>query len=174
MIHAMRRLCFLLVCATAMLVGTAALAQGQAPGREGAARANKACFNQKEAEAEAEVRTGIQLREILRRCAQIDPGGQAYLDDWYRFDQENGDRLRNAVDLRRSALSRIFPNRAQAQQWETDAAVATMKPMQTNEAICKSTYDIVERIKKDKWNGFKYYARLQENILIYELPLCKK
>jgi len=174
MMFVMHRLCVLLVCATAMLVGTAAFAQGQAPGREGAARANKACFNQKEAEAEAEVRTGIQLREILRRCAQIDPGGQAYLDDWYRFDQENGDRLRNAVDLRRSALSRIFPNRAQAQQWETDSAVATMKPMQTNEAVCKSTYDIVERIKKDKWNGFKYYARLQENILIYELPLCKK
>lgn len=160
--------------AALVLVSAGALAQGQAPGREGAARANKACFNQKEAEAEAEVRTGIQLREILRRCAQIDPGGQAYLDDWYRFDQENGDRLRNAVELRRAALSRIFPNRAQAQQWETDAAVATMKPMQTNEAVCKSTYDIVERLKKEKWNGFKYYARLQENILVYELPLCKK
>lgn len=164
----------LLSFAALVTVGAGALAQGQAPGREGAGRANKACFNQKEAEAEAEVRTGIQLREILRRCAQIDPGGQAYLDDWYRFDQENSDRLRNAVELRRAALSRIFPNRAQAQQWETDAAVATMKPVQTNEAVCKSTYDIIERIKKEKWNGFKYYARLQENILIYELPLCKK
>lgn len=164
----------LLSFAALLLVDAGASAQGQAPGREGAARSNKACFNQKEAEAEAEVRTGIQLREILRRCAQIDPGGQAYLDDWYRFDQENGDRLRNAVELRRAALSRIFPNRAQAQQWETDAAVATMKPMQTNEAVCKSTYDIIERLKKEKWNGFKYYARLQENILIYELPLCKK
>lgn len=172
--HAVFRFIMLLSFAELVLVGAGALAQGQAPGREGAARANKACFNQKEAEAEAEVRTGIQLREILRRCAQIDPGGQAYLDDWYRFDQENGDRLRNAVELRRAALSRIFPNRAQAQQWETDAAVATMKPMQTNEAVCKSTYDIVERLKKEKWNGFKYYARLQENILIYELPLCKK
>lgn len=157
-----------------MLISAATWAQGQATGREGAARANKACFNQKEAEAEAEVRTGIQLREILRRCAQIDPNGQAYLNDWYAFDQENGDRIRNAVELRRAALSRIFPNRAQAQQWETDSAVATMKPLQTNEAVCKSTYDIVERLKKDKWNGFKYYARLQEQILIYELPLCKK
>jgi hypothetical protein len=160
--------------AAVLLAGAAALAQGQATDRERAGRANKACFNQKEAEAEAEVRTGIQIREILRRCVQIDPGGQAYLDDWYRFDQENGDRLRNAVELRRAALSRIFPNRAQAQQWETDSAVATMKPLQTNEAVCKSTYDIVERIKKDSWRGFKYYAKLQENILAYELPLCKK
>lgn len=170
----MLRTCFLLAFATTTLISVAAWAQGQAPGREGAARANKACFNQKEAEAEAEVRTGIQLREILRRCAQIDPNGQTYLDDWYAFDQENSDRLRNAVELRRAALSRIFPNRAQAQQWETDSAVATTKPLQTNEAVCKSTYDVIERLKKDKWNGFKYYARLQEQILIYELPLCKK
>lgn len=159
---------------TTIFIGATAWAQGQAPGRERAGRANAACFNQKEAEAEAEVRTGIQLREILRRCAQLDPGGQAYLDDWYRFDQENGDRLRNAVEMRRAALSRIFPNRTQAQQWETDSAVATMKSVQTNDAVCKSTYDIVDRLKKEKWNGFKYYARLQENILLYELPLCKK
>lgn len=164
----------LLAFALTTLGGAAGWAQGQATDRERAGRANKACFNQKEAEAEAEVRTGIQLREILRRCAQADPNGQAYLNDWYAFDQENGDRLRNAVELRRAALSRIFNNRAQAQQWETDSAVATMKPLQTNEAVCKSTYDIVERLKKEKWNGFKYYARLQENILAYELPLCKK
>lgn len=151
-----------------------AWSQGQAPGRNNAARSNAACFNQKEAEAEAEVRTGIQLREILRRCAQADPGGAAYLNDWYLFDQENGDRLRAAVELRRAALARIFPNRSQAQQWETDAAVATMKPLQTNEAVCKSTYDIVDRLKKEQWKGFKYYARLQENMLVYELPLCKK
>ena len=174
MIRAVLRICLMLTFTAIPLIGAAAWAQGQAPGREGAARANKACFNQKEAEAEAEVRTGIQLREILRRCAQIDPNGQDYLNDWYAFDQENGDRIRNAVELRRAALSRIFPNRTQAQQWETDAAVATMKPMQTNDAVCKSTYDIVDRIKKDRWNGFKYYARLQEQILIYELPLCKK
>lgn len=173
MIHILLRT-LLLAFAFTMLIGAASWAQGQAPGREGAGRANKACFNQKEAEAEAEVRTGIQLREVLRRCVQIDPDGQAYLNDWYAFDQENGDRLRNAVELRRAALSRIFTTRTQAQQWETDSAVATMKPLQTNEAVCKSTYDIVERIKKDKWNGFKYYARLQEQILIYDLPLCKK
>ncbi|MCW0235318.1 MAG: hypothetical protein OJJ21_17095 [Ferrovibrio sp.] len=170
----MQRSSILLAMAFALVAAASAWAQGQAPGRDRAARSNTACFNQKEAEAEAEVRTGIQIREILRRCAQIDPGGQAYLDDWYLFDQENGDRLRAAVELRRTALGRIFPNRGQAQQWETDATVATMKPLQTNEAVCKSTYDIMERLKKEQWKGFKYYARLQENILVYELPLCRK
>jgi hypothetical protein len=164
----------LLGFALTTLMGATAWAQGQANDRERAGRASTACFNQKEAEAEAEVRTGIQLRETLRRCAQADPNGQAYLNDWYAFDQENGDKIRNAVELRRAALSRIFSTRAQAQQWETDSAVATTKPLQTNEAVCKSTYDIVERIKKDKWTGFKYYARLQEQILVYDLPLCKK
>jgi hypothetical protein len=163
-----------LIALISVLTAASAWAQGQPPGRERAARSNAACFNQKEAEAEAEVRTGIQIREILRRCAQADPAGQAYLNDWYAFDQENGERLRAAVELRRAALARIFPNRTQAQQWETDATVATMKPIQTNEAVCKSTYDIVERIKKEQWKGFKYYARLQENVLIYELPLCRK
>jgi hypothetical protein len=171
----MKRLLLLPAILIAFVAATApAWSQGQAPGRNNAARSNAACFNQKEAEAEAEVRTGIQLREILRRCAQTDPGGAAYLNDWYLFDQENGDRLRAAVELRRTALARIFPNRTQAQQWETDATVATMKPIQTNEAVCKSTYDIVDRLKKEQWKGFKYYARLQENVLVYELPLCKK
>jgi hypothetical protein len=133
-----------------------------------------ACFNTKEAEAEAEVRTGIQVREVLRRCAQSDPQGQAYLDDWYAFDQENTERLRGAVDLRRQALSRIYPNRQQAMQWETDAAVATVKALQTNEAVCKSTYDMIDRIKKEKWPGFKYYAKLQSNLLANELPICRR
>lgn len=156
------------------LLLTALPAWSQQPpgGRAGAS--NAPCFNQKEAEAEAEVRTGIQLRETLRRCAAADPAGQAYLEDWYAFDKENVDRLKAAVDLRRQALSRIYPNRMQAQQWETDAAVATMKPLQTNEAVCKSTYDMVERIKKEKWPGFKYYARLQRSLLATELPLCRR
>lgn len=132
------------------------------------------CFGPKEAEAEAEVRTGIQIRETLRRCAQTDPDGQTYLSDWYAFDKENGDRFKAAVELRRQAISRIYPNRTQAQQWETDAAVATMKPLQTNESICKSTYDIIDRIKAEKWPGFKYYSRLQERILASELPMCKR
>jgi hypothetical protein len=131
------------------------------------------CFMPKEAQAEAEVRTGVQLREILRRCVQIDPAGQGSLDDWYAFDQENADRLRNAVDLRRQAIARIYPNRSQAAQWETDSIVATMKAVQVNDAVCKATYDVVERIKTEKWKAFEYYAKLQSNLLVNEIPLCR-
>lgn len=168
----LRAPCSLAVLLAASITLVAAPAWAQAQNRAGSK--NGACFNTKEAEAEAEVRTGIQLREILRRCVQVDPQGQPYLDDWYAFDQENSERLRGAVDLRRQALSRIYPNRQQAQQWETDAAVATVKALQTNEAVCKSTYDMIERIKKEKWPGFKYYAKLQGNLLANELPICRK
>lgn len=161
-----------LVAFLILLMTSAAWAQGQ-PAQGGRNRGPGPCFTAKEAEAEAQVRTGIHLREILRRCVQIDPAGQGALDDWYAFDQENGDRLRAAVELRGKALARIYPNRAQALQWETDSAVSAMKSVQVNEAVCKSTYDVIERIKKEKWQGFQYYAKLHQNVLNADLPRCK-
>jgi hypothetical protein len=132
------------------------------------------CFNEKEAEAEAEVRTGMQIREILRRCALADPvKGQAALEEWYRFDQEHGDRLRAAVELRRQAISRIYPNRGQMQQWETDSVVATIKAVEVNDGVCKQTYDLMDRLKTEKWAGFKYYARLGGILLREQIPLCR-
>lgn len=139
-----------------------------------AQRGNQACFNQKEAEAEAEVRTGIQLREILRRCAMVYPEGQTALEDWYQFDQENADRLRAAVTLRRQALDRIHKSSADRVQWENDAIVASMQAIQVNESVCDATYKVVERLKTEKWAGFKYYANLHRNLLASEIPRCRR
>lgn len=146
-----------------------ACAQGQ-PGQ----RANRACFTEKEAEAEAEVRTGIQLREILRRCALSYPEGQTALEDWYRFDQENADRLRAAVGLRRQALERIYKSSADRMQWETDAVVASTKAIQVNESVCDASYDVMNRLKKERWAGFKYYANLHGNLLATGMPICRR
>src|SRR3546814_7438523 len=80
-----------------LLTGGAAVAQ-QAPAPGNAAPANlppavkkkDACFKSDEVTAEAQVRTGIQLREILRRCVEIDPAdGPAARKDWSGFDSAN-------------------------------------------------------------------------------------
>lgn len=156
----------LLLCSLVLLATASASAQQN--------KRDQRCFNEKEAEAEAEVRTGIQLREMLRRCAAVDLAGQTALESWYRFDQENGDRLRAAVNLRRQALSRIYRDRTRALQWETDAVAATTKAIQVNDGVCKAAYDVIERLTTEGWAGFKHYARLQGNLLDYEIPLCRK
>lgn len=166
MAHMARSLIMLLV-----LIPFAAAAQGQPAPR---ANADKDCFTKKEAEAEAEVRTGMRIREILRRCAMVDPAGQPALNEWYKFDQENGDRLRNAVTMRQQAIARIFPNRGQAAQWDTDAVVATSKPLEVNGSVCQTTYDVVDRLKKEKWAGFKHYADLESKLLVNEIPVCSR
>lgn len=168
----MRRWLFLLLfgwVAFNWLPSSPACAQGQL-----AQRKNQACFNEKEIDAEAEVRTGIQLRETLRRCAMVYPEGRTALEEWYRFDQENADRLRAAVTLRRQALDRIYKNSAERIQWETDAVVATTKAIQVNESVCNASYEVMERLKKDKWAGFKYYANLHGHLLATELPVCRR
>lgn len=160
----------LIPVAAAWLPSAPACAQGQP-----AQRANQACFNQKEAEAEAEVRTGIHLREILRRCAiEYPQQGQAALEDWYTFDRDNADRLKAAVGLRRQALDRIYKNSADRIQWETDAVVASMKATQVNESVCEATYKVIERLKNEKWVGFKYYADLHGNLLEGGIPICRR
>ncbi len=146
-----------------------ACAQGQP-----AQRGDRACFNQNEADAEAEVRTGIQLREILRRCAMVYPEGKEALEEWYRFDRENADRLKAAVTLRRQALDRIYKNSADRIQWETNSVVATTKAIQVNESVCSASYEVVERLKRDKWAGFKYYANLKGHLLATEIPICRR
>lgn len=162
-----------------ILAGTVAVATMSMPAPSAcaqanpASRGNQACFNQKEAEAEAEVRTGIHLREILRRCAAVYPEGQAALEDWYRFDQENADRLQAAVVTRRQALDHIHKSNPNRVQWENDAIVASMKSIQVNESVCEATYDVVERLKTEKWEGFRYYAKLHANLLAREIPRCR-
>lgn len=166
-------LLLLMPAAISWLPSSPACAQGQ-PAQGQAAQRAKACFNQKEADAEAEVRTGIQLREILRRCAMIYPEGRAALEDWYRFDQENADRLQTAVALRRQALDRIHKSRADRVQWENDAVVAATKAIQVNESVCDASYDVMSRLKKEKWAGFKYYANLHSNLLEADIPICRR
>jgi hypothetical protein len=140
-----------------------------------AVKKKDSCFKANEVQAEAQVRTGIQLREILRRCAEIDPTeGAAALKDWYGFDSANANQLKQAVQLRHAALLRIYPNLQSVTQWETDSAVATMKSVQVNDGVCKATYDVMARLKKEQWKGFQYYAKLQENLLAYEIPICRK
>lgn len=151
-----------------------ACAQAQPNQRQQAQRGKDACFNPKEVQAEAEVRTGIQLREILRRCAMVYPEGRTALEEWYRFDQENADRLRAAVGLRRQALDRIHKNRADRVQWENDAVVAATKAIQVNESVCDASYEVMERLKKEKWAGFTYYANLHSNLLESSIPVCRR
>lgn len=164
----------------AVTTGSALAQQAPPPGNAApatpppAVKKKDACFKSNEVEAEAQVRTGIQLREILRRCVEIDPvEGPAALKDWYGFDSANATQLKNAVSLRRAALLRIYPNLQSVTQWETDSAVATMKSVQVNDGVCKATYDVMARLKKEQWKGFQYYAKLQESLLAYEIPICR-
>jgi len=161
-----------LLALLALIQAGDALAQGQPGGQQGAVR-NRYCFNDKEAEAEAEVRAGLALRETLRRCARIDPNGQAALDSWYKFDQENGEQLRGAVTLRSTAIKRLYPKRTQQEQWDNDASIATRAAPEVDAGVCKAAYDVVERIKTDGWPGFKYYAKLQQSLLVTEIPICR-
>jgi hypothetical protein len=164
------------LAALLLLVAGPTLAQ-QAPAPANPPPAVKkpdACFKSDEVTAEAQVRTGIQLREILRRCAEFDPEGPAALKDWYAFDSANATQIKNAVTKRRAALLRIYPNLRSVSQWETDSAVATMKSVQVNDGVCKATYDVMAKLKKEQWKGFQYYAKLQESLLAYEIPECRK
>lgn len=159
-----------LILLAVLLFALPAWSQGQT----NRAPSNANCFTAKEAEAESEVRAGIRLREMLRRCAAVDPAGKGPLDDWYAFDRDNAERFKASVELRQKALDRIMTTSRLRAQNSTDALVATEKPLEVNDAVCKSTYDVVTRIKKDKWPGFKHYARLQQNLLPEEIPLCRR
>lgn len=74
--------------------------------------------------------------------------------------------------MRSKALKRIYPKRTQSEQWETDATVAAQAAQEINEGVCKASYNVVERLKKEKWKAFKYYANLQKQLLTAELPIC--
>jgi len=161
------RQAFLLIACLIWAAPELALAQA-------AAKRNTACFNPKETEAEAIVRSGINLREILRRCAQISDKGPQALADWYKFDGENAQALKDAVALRSTAVKRIYPYRTLQEQYDNDATIATQATREVDEGVCGSAYKVVDRINKDKWKGFTFYAKLQEKLLVNEIPICPK
>ncbi|MBX3455903.1 hypothetical protein [Ferrovibrio sp.] len=140
----------------------------------GNSKKNTNCYNAKEVEAEAEVRAGLGLRDTLRRCARVSEDGQAALDAWYAFDKDNTDRIKGAVTMRHNTIKRLYPKRTAQEQWENDASIATRAAPEINDGVCKAAYDVIDKLKKNGWPAFKYYAKLQQSLLVTDIPICRE
>lgn len=131
-------------------------------GQFGAAMAQdrSGCLTPGEVNAEAVVRTGVDLREVLKACARrnyaatIGTAADA-LANFREFDAEYGDRIQSEREIRRLALQRNFPDRKAVERQMDGAIIAVYQGRQMSDGECLAAIQVMAQIETEGWQAFE-------------------
>ncbi len=137
-----------------------------------AAAKPKHCFSAPEISAEREVRHGIYLREASQRCdGQYLKGSNAI---WQKFEAANGTKFKSAVDRRKKAWSREFPDDWQYKINHADGRLVTYaRNLPRTQGFCANIDDLLKEVDKRGYGGFSAQAKLLQNEVIDDYKVCQ-
>lgn len=156
---------FGVVLALSQVIACAALAQGAA---------GTGCFRANEIRAEANVRMSLLLRERARVCA-TNTGSNAFGDLpklWGEFEEANAAKLKQAVDLRRTAIEKNFKSTVNNEIAQNERLIASFRDQPVYEASCKQIADILGKLAKEAWGGLEKRARDFDAAIKRDWPEC--
>ncbi len=144
-----RRWCLLTM--TIALLAQPLMALGQ--GRPG-------CLNPDEVTAESIVRTGVDLREVLKSCAArgfVTTNGTAVdaLERFRAFDAEYGDKIQGELEIRRLALQRNYPDRRAVERQMDGAIISVYRGRQMSDGECLAAMQVMSQIEVEGWKAFE-------------------
>ncbi|MEK9969326.1 MAG: hypothetical protein VW600_09325 [Ferrovibrio sp.] len=158
-----RRLKAALAAGLALLMaGSAVAQQGLGPGSR--PKRPEKCFNTPELEAEAIVRAGMIIRDHARACARRGHDG-GIIELWARFDGENAEEFRKAVEVRAEAFRRNWPDDPYAAQRAANDTVASRQLVDFAPAECVALRNLVE--------GFTIWTDYMKHVRVVELGQVK-
>lgn len=134
--------------------------------------APKNCFATGEIKAEQEVRQGIFLREAANRCSErLLPGAR---DRWQKIEATNGQRFRNAVDKRRRAWGREFPDDWQYKLNYADGRLVTYaRNIPLTEGFCDNIDELLQSIERRGYGAFSSLAKVVRNQVTDDYKVCQ-
>lgn len=132
----------------------------------------KKCFSPSEIKAEQEIRQGIYLREAAGRCNErLLPGAR---DRWQKVEETNGQRFRSAVDKRKKAWTREFPDDWQYKINYADGRLVTYaRNIPLTEGFCDNIDELLQTIEKRGYGAFNKLAGVVRNQVTDDYKVCQ-
>ncbi len=125
-----------------------------------AAQDRPGCMKPDEVTAESIVRTGVDLREVLKNCAARNfatTTGTAVdaLARFRAFDTEYADKIQGELEIRRLALQRNFPTRKAVERQMDGALISVYQGRQMSDGECLAAMQVMSRIEVEGWLAFE-------------------
>lgn len=132
----------------------------------------KYCFSASEIAIEREVRHGIYLREAARRCdGQYIKGSY---DMWQKFEAANGAKFKSAMDKRKKAWSREFPDDWQYKINHADGRLVTYaRNIPRTVGFCDNIDELLQEVDKRGYGGFSAQAKVVHNEVVADYKVCQ-
>ena len=136
-----------------------------------AAAKPKHCFSRPEITAEREIRHGIYLREAAQRCdGQYLKGSN---EMWQKFEAANGAKFKLAMDRRKRAWSREFPDDWQYKVTHADGRLVTFaRNVPRTQGFCDNIDELLKEVDKRGYGGFSAQAKLIQNEVVADYKVC--
>jgi hypothetical protein len=160
------RWCIRLMAALLLIQPPMAWAQGR-PG----------CLKPDEVTAEAVVRTGVDLREVLKSCAKRNfatTSGTAAeaLDKFRTFDNDYADKIQSELEIRRLALQRNYPTRKAVERQMDGAIIAVYQGREMSDGECLAAMQVMTQIEAEGWQAFQRQVEITRRYIEPNVVPC--
>lgn len=144
----------------------------------GAAQGRRGCLNPAEVQAEAIVRTGVDLREVLKACARRDfatTDGTAAdaLAQFRTFDGDYADKIQSELEIRRLALQRNYPDRKAVERQMDGAIIAVYQGRQMSDGECLGAMQVMSQIEAEGWQAFERQVEITRRYIEPNVVPCQ-
>jgi hypothetical protein len=162
-----RRWCLLTMAVVLLAQPGLAAAQGRA-----------GCLNPDEVTAESIVRTGVDLREILKSCAKqgfATTTGTASeaLARFRKFDSDYGDKIQGELEIRRLALERNYPDRKAVERQMDGAIISVYQGRQMSDGECLGAIQVMSQIEVEGWKAFERHVEITRRYIEPNVIPCQ-
>ena len=132
----------------------------------------KHCFSVPEITLEREVRHGIYLREAAQRCDGQYIKGSYEL--WQKFEKANGTKFKTAVEKRKKAWQREFPDDWQYKINHADGKLVTYaRNIPRTVGFCDNIEELLQEVDKRGYGGFSGQAKRLQNEVVADYKVCQ-
>lgn len=135
------------------------------------------CMKPDEVNAESIVRTGVDLREVLKACAKrnfVTTNGTAAdaLANFREFDTEYADKIQSEREIRRLALQRNFPDRKAVERQMDGAIIAVYQGRQMSDGECLGAMRVMSQIETEGWQAFERQVEITRRYIEPNVVPC--
>lgn len=135
------------------------------------------CLKPDEVNAEAVVRTGVDLREVLKACAKRNfatTNGTAAdaLEGFRAFDKDYADKIQSELEIRRLALQRNFPDRKGVERQMDGAIISVYQGRQMSDGECLGAMQVMNQIEAEGWQAFQRQVEITRRYIEPHVVPC--
>jgi hypothetical protein len=135
------------------------------------------CLKPDEVNAEAVVRTGVDIREVLKACARRnfaaagDTAAEA-LANFRSFDDAYAAKIQSELEIRRLALQRNYPDRKAVERQMDGAIISVYQGREMSDGECIAAMRVMDQIEAEGWQAFQRQVEITRRYIEPNVVPC--